>query len=523
MRNLLLLIAVLGFGAAACTGLGGEPAVVATLPPVTPAPTAEPSTDVGIPAAPPDLTRGAQIFAARCSACHGVDGRGDGPVVQANPGMQPPDFRDPATARGQTPHEWFSTITNGRIEKMMPPWNNALTEQERWDVALYTYTLHYDPEAVALGSDIYADCAECHGDLGRGDGPEAADLREDVKDLTDQSAMVTLSDESIFNMVTQGFEDIMPAYTELSEDERWAVASYARALSLQGIEQFEAQPAPVEFTDSLNDLTGTAFLVQIHAVGDGLQVTQALQLHNLSETRTFSQQTVLADGTIAALALTLPDGATLDSTAGIGAVSADGRTVYVTEPLAPKADGLVVIGYLLPYEPGVPLSIPLDIVIAGPVRVLTRPLTVRVDGELLPGLGEQTVGSDLYNGYGDQLALTAGSTLVFSLTGEADPPPVESVATSEPVPESARPTGIPPSVLAPLIVIAVAVGIVGGVVIALRRRPVDRRASEIDALIAQIAALDTAHDRGQLNHDLWHRQRAELKARLAELMGQDKS
>ncbi|MBK9125909.1 MAG: c-type cytochrome [Chloroflexi bacterium] len=524
MRRLLFLIAVLSLGATACTGLGGEPAVVATLPPpATLVLTAPPNTDRGIPASPPDLARGAQIFAERCSACHGVDGRGDGPVVQANPGMQPGDFRDPATARGQTPHEWFSTITNGRIDLMMPPWIGALTEQERWDVALYTYTMHYDPEALWLGSRMYEDCAECHGELGRGDGPEAANLTADVKDLTDQSAMVTLSDESIFRMVTQGFEDVMPAYTELSEDERWAVASYARTLSLQGVEQFETQPAPVDFTDSLTDLTGVAFLVQIHAIGDALQVTQALQMRNLSETRTFSQQTVLDDGTIAALALTLPDGAILDSTAGIGAVSADGRTAYVTEPLAPRSDGLAVLSYLLPYEPGASLSIPLDIVIAGPVRVLTRPLTVRVDGDLLPSLGEQTVGSELYNGYGDQLALAAGSTLEFAITGEADPAPVEALATSEPAPESAEPAGIPASTLAPLIVIAVAVGVVGGAVIVLRRRPAERDSSDIDALVAQIAALDLAHDRGQLNHDLWHRQRAELKARLAELMGQDES
>lgn len=522
MRALFVIAAVLGLSAAACTGLGGEPAVVATLPPVSLALTTPPNTDRGVPAAPPDLARGAQIFAERCTACHGVDGRGDGPVVQANPGMQPGNFRDPTAARGQTPHEWFSTITNGRIDLMMPPWINALTEQERWDVALYTYTMHYDPEALWLGSRIYQDCAECHGDLGRGDGPEAANLAADVKDLTNQSAMVTLSDESIFRMVTQGFEDVMPSYAELSEDERWAVVSYARTLSLQGVEQFEAQPAPVEFTDSLTDLTGVALLVQIHAIGDALEVTQALQLRNLSETRTFSQQNVLEDGTVAALALTLPEGAILDATAGIGAVSADGRRAYITEPIAPRSDALAVLSYLLPYEPGALLSIPLDVVVAGPVRVLTRPLTVRVDGAMLPSLGEQTVGSELYNGYGDQLALSAGSTLEFTVSGEADPAPVEALAPSEPAP--AQTSGVPASTLAPLIVIVMAVVVVSAAVIILRRQaPPGHANAEIDALVAQIAALDTAHDRGQLNHDLWHRQRAELKARLAELMKQDES
>jgi hypothetical protein len=43
----------------------------------------------------------------------------------------------------------------------------------------------------------------------------------------------------------------------------------------------------------------------------------------------------------------------------------------------------------------------------------------------------------------------------------------------------------------------------------------------IDALTRQIAELDDSHDRGQINHDVYQRQRQQLKARLAELMGED--
>ena len=138
----------------------------------------------------------------------------------------------PARARGQTPHEWFRTITNGKIENLMPPWHNVLTEQERWDVTLYTYTMHYDIEMLAIGERIYQDCAECHGPEGRGDGPEAADLIHKVKDLTDQGAMITLSDGSIFDMVTQGFEDVMPS-SRAAEEDRWAGVEYARTLAEQ--------------------------------------------------------------------------------------------------------------------------------------------------------------------------------------------------------------------------------------------------------------------------------------------------
>jgi hypothetical protein len=42
----------------------------------------------------------------------------------------------------------------------------------------------------------------------------------------------------------------------------------------------------------------------------------------------------------------------------------------------------------------------------------------------------------------------------------------------------------------------------------------------IDGLIRQIAELDTQHDAGQINHDLYQQQRAILKARLTELMNE---
>ena len=43
---------------------------------------------------------------------------------------------------------------------------------------------------------------------------------------------------------------------------------------------------------------------------------------------------------------------------------------------------------------------------------------------------------------------------------------------------------------------------------------------EIQQLIRQIAELDAMHDQGQINHDLYRRQRADLKARLATLMSE---
>jgi len=132
---------------AGCSGLGGEPRIVATIPPSTP----EFPTDA------PDVALGAAIFAERCTACHGVGGQGDGPLIGSAEGQipqGPPSFTDPATTAEQTPLEWYATITNGRIEKMMPPWRDALSDDERWAVAMYTYMLHYEPGAIERGAAL---------------------------------------------------------------------------------------------------------------------------------------------------------------------------------------------------------------------------------------------------------------------------------------------------------------------------------------------------------------------------------
>jgi mono/diheme cytochrome c family protein len=252
LRFIVVLLVLLVF--AACGGLGGEPQIVATLPPAT-----EKLPELGYPPSPPDLANGAQIYAARCVSCHGVNGDGQGELftsgqLAVNGTPQPPgDFTNPDTARDQTPKEWFDTITNGRIEKLMPPWANALTEQERWDVALYTYTLHDTPEQLAHGIKVWeSECSDCHGIEGRGDGPDAADVGKKVGDLTDQEEMSSVSDNVIYNFIAEGSADAMPAFADdLSEDDIWAAVSYVRRLSLQNRDAIGVQPSEPAGTEEV--------------------------------------------------------------------------------------------------------------------------------------------------------------------------------------------------------------------------------------------------------------------------------
>lgn len=516
----LSFLLILAFGLAACANLSGEPPIMATILPATMIPPTEvPPEDIGFPAFPPDLANGAYLYAANCAACHGDTGRGDGPVALANPAMVARDFTNPTRARNQTPRQWFDMITEGNIENLMPPWGNTLTEQERWDVAMYTYTMHYTGDMLASGERIYAACAECHGDTGAGDGPEAATSPVDVKALTNQRAMSTLSDAMIYEMITKGFDGVMPSYEDLSEADRRAVVAYARTLSL---DMDELGPLPTStplppVSGALADLAGGAMLLQIHAIGEGLEVVQALSLTN-SGSLPFSQNITLPTGEYAALVLNLPDGALLiSSTSGVAA-SADGATVYISEPIPAQSENLYVLNYILPYTAGQPVSVPVDVPVNGPVRILVRPLEMAIHSNDLPPLGEQLIGEYTYNAYGGDLALTAGAALRFTMTGTPDEAATVAPA-STPTPATVTLSGVVTSdVLVPLLGLAVLLLVIAVAAYAYRAHATSPQA-RIMKIAREIGILDAAHEAGTLNHDLWHQQRAALKAEQLRLRG----
>jgi mono/diheme cytochrome c family protein len=145
-RLLVIVFAISLSFLAACGGLAGEPRIVATIPQPTPFP-----EDFSYLA---NLASGAQIFAENCTRCHGIGGAGDGELVLSGQIQNIPNLTDQQARANESPQDWFNTITNGRVENLMPPWRDALTAEQRWDVAFYAYTLAYTPEQVALGAEL---------------------------------------------------------------------------------------------------------------------------------------------------------------------------------------------------------------------------------------------------------------------------------------------------------------------------------------------------------------------------------
>ncbi len=89
--------------------------------------------------------------------------------------------------------------------------------------------------SLARGREVYRQqCASCHGELGRGDGPAAAGLDPAPASLADAGALRQTSPLDFYRRVSIGVVGTsMPPFEDrLSPDDRWAVVAYATLLRL---------------------------------------------------------------------------------------------------------------------------------------------------------------------------------------------------------------------------------------------------------------------------------------------------
>ncbi|MCE7979840.1 MAG: hypothetical protein DYG89_01495 [Caldilinea sp. CFX5] len=136
------------------------------------------------PTSPPLALAGQAIYQQNCAPCHGTQGMGDGPTAAQLPSPATA-FADPAAVWERSPAQLFHTAKFGRVEKLMPPWQNQLDDTQIWQAVAYAWSLHTNQRELATGADLYAQsCANCHGVEGAGDGPEATTDLMDFTDLT---------------------------------------------------------------------------------------------------------------------------------------------------------------------------------------------------------------------------------------------------------------------------------------------------------------------------------------------------
>jgi mono/diheme cytochrome c family protein len=142
------------------------------------------AAQVTVPATPPLALAGQPIYQENCAPCHGVLGMADGPTAADLPSPATA-FADPLAAWERSPAQWFHTTKFGRLEMLMPPWQNQLSDEQIWQAVAYAWSLHTTPAQIEAGEALYAaSCAACHGDSGQGDGPEAQGELNDFSDLS---------------------------------------------------------------------------------------------------------------------------------------------------------------------------------------------------------------------------------------------------------------------------------------------------------------------------------------------------
>lgn len=79
---------------------------------------------------------------------------------------------------------------------------------------------------------IYVDeCAQCHGDAGKGDGPEARSHYPLPADLTDPKLLANVTDGDIFYQISEGRRPMPSFKRRLTEDQRWRLVLLVRSFS----------------------------------------------------------------------------------------------------------------------------------------------------------------------------------------------------------------------------------------------------------------------------------------------------
>jgi cbb3-type cytochrome c oxidase subunit III len=193
-----------------------------------------------------DPFEGRKIYLTFCFACHGVMGKGNGPVRRLLP-VAPRNHTDEQYMTGKTDQDLFNAISGGgeafHGSRYMPAWSKRLTDEEVWDLVAYLRYLHrphLQGNAIA-GKVLYTKyCQACHGASGRGDGPIAQFARQFgplPPDFTDAKYMTTRTDLDLFFTIMEGGEEVeksryMPAWGgSLSEQEIWDLVTYLRSLA----------------------------------------------------------------------------------------------------------------------------------------------------------------------------------------------------------------------------------------------------------------------------------------------------
>ncbi len=216
------------------------------------------------PQQPPDPERGQAIYMSKCAACHGPQGHGDGPQAESLP-VLPANLTAPEMLQQAVPQEWFLVVSNGNLDRFMPPFKGSLTEAERWDVIAYLYRLGTPDYVLEQGQAVYAaQCAACHGPTGQGDGPDAP---PGLPPLSANQEMFARLSEAEVSAFLGGHHE--PGFGDLEPDALRAVTRYTRLLT------FAAPPVTATATPTATATAEPTATATAEATAEGTAAAEA--------------------------------------------------------------------------------------------------------------------------------------------------------------------------------------------------------------------------------------------------------
>ena len=125
----------------------------------------------------------------------------------------------------------------------------AAREKRVWDIPddakQRKNPLQFSPEALRAARELYLDnCAQCHGEHGKGDGPEATMHDPLPADLSNRKFNEGLTDGEIFYQISEGKKP-MPAFKRrFTEEQRWQLVFLVRSFATPVPAATPPLPAP---------------------------------------------------------------------------------------------------------------------------------------------------------------------------------------------------------------------------------------------------------------------------------------
>lgn len=105
------------------------------------------------PSVPPSFELGKMVYMQHCASCHGVQGKGDGPLASTME-PKPSNFQDPSHAQHASPFKVVNTLKTGITGTGMRSFEGVLQEEEMWSVAFYALGMRFHKDSSENVKDI---------------------------------------------------------------------------------------------------------------------------------------------------------------------------------------------------------------------------------------------------------------------------------------------------------------------------------------------------------------------------------